>query len=439
MTPFSVLLELSQRERLTSDDFARALGAKEVKDAKPGQGVQKLSDGGGMFLQVAASGSKTGSKSWRYAFRLSGKQQLLTIGGYPSVSLADARSAHRAARWLVARGIHPLKFATEKIRATESEKRARAENSFAAVADRWMEATDSTLSPRTVKHRRAMLEKHIHPAIGDRPIGEIVRLELREVLVKIDTEAPVTAKHCRSYIGQIFEWAEDAEIVTANPTPRAKMLVNASSRAAVPRKALPLSKLGEFLVTLADAEKTDPLTKAALRLTLLTWGRTSEILGARWAELDLGAGVWVIPAARMKAREAHTVYLARQAVALLDGLERRAEHVFPNRRQPGEPMSRTALTEWRKRHGFAEIMEIHGLRAVASTWANEAGKYRPDVVEVALAHKEGDRVRRAYNRAQFAEELRKMWQDWADQCDRLEAMARAGNIVPLRSNTTAGR
>lgn len=433
MTPFSVLLNLSQTERLTSDDFSRALGAKEVKDTKASDGVQKLSDGGGMFLQVAVSGSK----SWRYAFRLSGKQQLLTIGSYPSVSLADARSAHRAARWLVARGIHPLTFANEKIQATESESRAREENSFAAVGDRWLAATDGTLSPRTVKHRRAMLEKHVFPSIGDRPIGEIVRLELRDLLVKIDAEAPVTAKHCRAYIGQIFEWAEDAEIVTTNPTPRARMLVNASRRVAVPRKALPLSKLGEFLVTLADAEKTDQLTKAAMRLVILTWGRTSEILGARWDELDLGAGVWVIPAARMKAREQHTVFLARQAVEILGCLERRGDHVFPNRRQPGEPMSRTALTEWRKRHGFAEIMEIHGLRAVASTWANEAGKYRPDVVEAALAHKEGDRVRRAYNRAKFTEELRGMWQDWADLCDRLESMARAGNVVPLRSNTAA--
>lgn len=433
LTPFAILLEKAESERLTSDDFPRALGAKEVKDARAGTKPQKVADGGGLHLYIAP----TGAKSWRYGYRLGGTHQTLTIGAYPSVSLANARAAHRAARWLVARGTHPLAFANAEIERRAAEQRAREEHSFRAVAQRWMEATDRTISVRTVRHRRAMLERHVLPVIGDRPIAELQRVELRGMLLAIDREAPVTATHCRTYINQIFAWAEDEEIVGANPTPKAKTLVRAASREVVPRKALPISKLGDFLRTLADAPKTDPQTKAALRLLVLTWCRTSEVIGARWDEIDLAAGVWVIPAGRMKAREAHTVYLSRQAVELIEGQGRAGEYVFPNRRKPGEPMNRMTATNWRKRHGFGEAMEIHGLRAVASTWANESGKYRPDVVEAALAHREGDRVRAAYNRAKFTEELRAMWQDWADACDRLEGIARAGNVVPLRSNTAA--
>jgi integrase len=230
----------------------------------------------------------------------------------------------------------------------------------------------------------------------------------------------------------MFEFAEDAELIDANPTPRAGVLVNASKRTEVPRKALPLSRLGEFLKTIEDAPETDPRTKAALRMLVMTWCRTSEVTGARWEEFDLDAGVWVIPAARMKGREEHRVFLSAQAVELLRELGPKASGpVFPNRRKPSESMHRMTLTAWRKRWGFADVMEIHGLRAMASTWANESGKYRPDVIEVALAHKEGDRVRAAYNRAQFADELRTLWQDWSNLCDQRLSIAKSENVVML--------
>ena len=157
-----------------------------------------------------------------------------------------------------------------------------------------------------------------------------------------------------------------------------------------------------------------------------------EVTGARWEEFDMEAGTWVIPAERMKGREEHRVFLSRQAVTLLRELgPKTIGPVFPNRRHPAQSMHRMTLTNWRKRWGFADVMEVHGLRAMASTWANEAGKYRPDVIEVALAHKEGDRVRAAYNRAQFGEELRALWQEWADLCDEKVALTRSVNVVIL--------
>lgn len=430
LTPLAVLLNMAEESRLTSDDFTRALSAAKVRSVKPGASPVKLADGGGLTLYIPPSGAKV----WRYRFRLAGKEQTLTIGAFPDVSLEHARIAHRAARWLVARGLPPLQHVEGAIDRAERESRARTENTFRHVADRWMRATEQNLASTTVKHRAAMLEKHVLTTLGDRPIGEIVRKELHELLTELDKTSPVTAKHCRGYIKQIFEFAEDAEIVQSNPTPRLGVLVNAAGRREVPRKALPLARLGEFLRTLEDAPETDPLTKAALKLLVLTWCRTSEVVGARWVEFDLDGAVWVIPAERMKAKEPHRVFLSRQAIELLRELRKvsTGEVLFPNRRRPSQSMSRMTLTNWRKRWGFADEMDMHGFRATASTWANESGKYRPDVIEVALAHREGDRVRAAYNRAHFAEELRQLWQGWSDVCDEKVRIARAQNVLPLR-------
>ena len=412
------LSRIASEQRLGSDDFARALSFAKVRALKtPGQHA----DGGGLVLHVSASVGK----SWRYRYRLDGAQQTLTLGQFPAVGLEDARIAHRAARWLVGRGIHPLAHIEAEARRERAEEESKTQNSFRAVASKWMTATESNLAERTVKHRAAMLEKHVFPKLGARPVSEITRKELRDLLTPLDQVSPVTARHCRGYIRQIFEYAEDHELVDSNPTPRAGVLVKAAGRTAVPRKALPLSRIGEFLKTLEDAPETDPRTKAALKLLVLTWCRTSEVTGARWEEMDLDAGLWVIPAERMKANEPHTVRLSRQAVALLRGQGPKSSGpVFPNRRKPSEPMHRMTLSNWRKRWGFADVMEVHGLRATASTWANEAG-HRPDVIEVALAHRESDRVRAAYNRADFADHARRLWQEWADLCDQKVKIARA--------------
>lgn len=414
-TAISVLLALADEQQLAADTFSRELNALRVKTAKhpPGKATY-LSDGGGLSLYI----SEAGAKSWRYRFRLSG-QQILTIGTYPEISLEAARRAHRAARYLVVRGEHPRAYVEQKNEQGKLQK-SRNANAFRTIAERWMLATAKNLSERTVKHRRAMLEKHVMSRIGDTPIAMLTRKVLQTILSEIDAEAPVTAKHCRGYISQIFEYAEDHELVDANPTPRAKALPNAASRRVVPRKAIAANKIGDFLIAIENAAETDPNTKLALKLLLYTWCRTSEVVGAKWNEVDLENNLWVIDGSRMKARETHTVRLSEQAAAIFiemnNDADEDAEYVFENRRNSGH-MCRMTLTNWRKRHGFADILDMHGLRATASTWANESGQYRSDVIEVALAHKESDRVRAAYNRAEFANELKVLWQDWANFCD----------------------
>lgn len=422
--PISILTSLVSQNGLTADNFRRELDAAKVRNAKANKIPLNLPDGGGLLLHITPAGSRI----WRYRFRLNGGQQILTIGNYPEISLSDARQAHRGARWLVERGTHPLEYINEEIDRIEAEERLQQMSTFAAVCKAWHQATEMSVSSRTAAHRKSMLEKHILPIIGKRPINEIKRRELADLLLPIDREFPVLARHCRQYVKMVFDWAIELELVQGNPTPASKILSNQKSHEAIPRKALPFKRMGEFLRTLSDAPDTDHLTKAALRLLILTWCRTSEVIGALWGEFDLATGTWLIPADRMKSNEPHTVYLSTQAIKILEELYQltgRGKFLFPNQRNPDDHMARTTLFQWRARHGFKNEMDIHGFRSVASTWANNSGRFRPDVVEVALAHKEADRIRAAYNRAQYIEELRALWQDWADALGVEEADTRA--------------
>jgi hypothetical protein len=257
-TPIFALLELASREKLTSDSFSRLLSAAKVKNTKPGIKPVKLADGGWLSLYVAVAGTK----AWRYSFRLGGKEQTLTLGNFPEVSLNHARQAHRAARWLVERGELPLAYVKAEIERLAAEKAKSDLGTFGAVTKAWLKATESALAARTVKHRQAMLGKYILPKLTDKAIGAITRKLLTELLAEIDQKTPETAKHCRIYVKQIFDYALDHELVVGNPTPQAKVLVNNASRKVMPRKALALSRLGDFLNTLDDAPDTDLRTKA---------------------------------------------------------------------------------------------------------------------------------------------------------------------------------
>lgn len=436
-TAYSILAAIAKNA--DDDPKARALNEKShalnslaVKNAK-GNGVpQQLPDGGGLLLFI----SPTGAKSWRYRFRIAGKGQTLTIGSYPEVGLADARKAHRGARWLVERGIHPKEHVDAEIARSKAANIAAEASTFRALWNQYNEATAPNLAPRTLYNRDSWMKKHILPIIGDKHVDQITRRELADMLTRIDRTYPATAKHCLGLVKQVLDAAADRDLIPGNPSPKASVLINQRGRKDKPHRALPVSRLGRFLVDLSNPPgRTDPLTKAALHLLVLTWVRSAEVVGAEWAEFDFDAAVWRIPAERMKGREPHTVYLSNQAVKLLRDLAllSHGRLLFPNRHRPGEAhMDRGTLRLLRDRMGYTDV-DIHGFRAVASTWANESGKFRPDVIEAALAHKEQDRIRAAYNRAQFTDELRTLWQAWADFMDEREAIERGLNVIQLET------
>jgi len=164
---------------------------------------------------------------------------------------------------------------------------------------------------------------------------------------------------------------------------------------------------------------------------LYTAARTGEIIGATWAEIDIAGALWVVPGVRMKGGEEHRVHLSARALAILEGMrELGSEYVFPSSRETDRAMSNMALLALVKRMKYSDRTTVHGIcRASFSTWANETGAARPDVIEVTLAHREGDRIRAAYNRSKFNAERRALLNAWADFINGKES----SNVIALRA------
>lgn len=398
----------------------------DLRNAKPQDKPYKLSDGEGMFLLV----NPNGSRYWRMKYRHAGKEKLLALGVYPETTLKEARKKRYEARKQLDSGIDPGE--TRK-----TEKRARllaAANSFEAVAKEWQGKQAHTWKPKHADDVLRRLEVNLFPHLGHRPIGEIEPPELLEAVRKIESRGAHDLAHrVLAVAGQVFRYgvatgrcARDSSAdLRGALTPH-----KAKHQAAVRPEDLPalLRKIDAY-----DQEAGDTLTRLALQLMAATFVRTSELIGAKWAEFDLKAAMWAIPAERMKMKTEHLVPLSRQARAILAELKPlsgRSEYLFPGRNRD-KPISNNTMLFALYRMGYKGKMTGHGFRAVASTIMNESGLFRPDVVERQLAHCERNEVRGAYNRAEYLPERRKLMQWWGDYLDKAKAGA---EVLPFKRN-----
>lgn len=397
------------------DSYARKLSDAQVRNAKPEAKPYKLTDGGGLFLLVQPNGAKL----WRYKFAVNGKEGLLAVGGYPDLSLSAARAAHREARTLVAAGQNPVKVRQEDRRLAEQEALRAKIGLFTSVVEQWRNVTDPRLAENSVKQRKREIEKYLVPEFGKAMIQNVRRIELANLLIKVEAKTPETARNLRNYLNGIFEHAISMGLIEANPVPPPKLM---KKRSAVPFAAMPVNQIPGFLRAV-DACSAEPTTKAAITLVVLTACRKNEVTGASWSEFDLDNGVWLVPADRMKNRRDHWVPLSRQALAVLRELKKtsQTELLFPNRRDATRPMANRSLNAMLERLGFTEDT-VHGFRSVFSTHFNGKGA-NPDVVERCLAHAPKDKVRAAYNRHPYQDERRAMLQEWADFIDTLRRPA----------------
>lgn len=242
---------------------------------------------------------------------------------------------------------------------------------------------------------------------------------------------PETTQRIRQRLDAVFEDAIFHKRATMNPAAavRRKMREAAPRRERGQYRALPYREAPAFMQALREAAG---VSARCLEFTVLTAARTGEALAAEWSEFDLDERTWTVPAAKMKAKEPHTVYLSTRAVEILQGMQGvDARYVFPSPLpgREGKPMSNMAMLVTLDRLGYRERTTVHGLaRATFSTWANETGAARPDVVEACLAHEEGNKVRAAYMRSKFNDERRELLQAWA------EFLARpAAQVIDLAS------
>lgn len=393
------------------------------------------SDGAGLYLQITPGGSGV-AKSWLYRFSLAGKRRDMGLGSLAAVGLAEARNAATEARKLVQRGIDPIEH-RRAVRAAVALEKAK-DVTFGDAATAYIEAHAS--SWRNDKHRkqwRSTIDTYAAPVIGRLAVGAIDTGLVLKVLEPIWQTKTETAQRLRGRIEAILDWAKtrgyrDGE----NPARWKGHLANLLAKPSKVRRvqhhpALPYSELPEFMAALRSQAGT---AARALEFTILTTARSGEALGARWAEIDLNAGTWSVPAERMKAGREHRVALSKAALAVLRAQQGDdPEFVFPGGRAR-HPLSNMAMVMVLRRMERADLT-VHGFRSTFRDWCAEQTAYPGEVAEMALAHVVGDKVEAAYRRGDMFEKRRRLAEDWARYC---AGRMGAGTVVALRGKTQTG-
>ena len=384
-----------------------------IRKAKPADKIQRLFDGGGLYLEITPAGSKL----WRQKYRIAGKEKRLAHGTYPEVSLAEARARREAARKLLANGIDP----GEQKKAEKAAGEERAANNFEAVAREWHGKFSPGWAASHSGKIMGRLENDLFPWIGNRPVAEIKAPELLRCLRRIENRGALeTAHRVLQNAGQVFRYAIATGRADRDPSADLRGALAPWKPQHYPAPTDPKA-VGELLRAI-DGYTGGNVVKAMLQLAPLVFVRPGELRQAEWAEIDLDAKEWSIPAHKMKMRETHLVPLSKQAVAILKDLQpltgNRA-HVFPGGHDPRKAMSENALNAALRRMGYDKTtMTAHGFRAIARTLLDEELGFRPDYIEHQLAHAVRDPNGRAYNRTSHLAERRKMMQAWADYLDR---------------------
>lgn len=388
----------------------------QCRNAKPTDKQQKLTDGGGLTLLVKPNGTKL----WQYRFKLAGKEGTYSIGEYPQVGLADARTAMAAAKAQVRAGTNP----NHAKQAERLANQAAGENTFKAIAEQWLATKKVNWAESTYKQCCTVMEGDVFPKIGKMAIRDVQPPHILSLVKDVEKRGAETlAILILQWVGAVFTHAGRHLLVESNPAAVLAGVVTKPktvhrkplTKADIARLSSELEKYGGSLQTIV-----------AVKMLLLTFVRTVELRMAKWSEFDLDAARWVVPAERMKKREAHIVPLSTQAVSLLRQLHQLTGdnpqgYIFPNTRRPKGCMAATTVNRALEYMGFAgKEHEVnfsgHGFRATASTMLNEMG-CRSEVIEMQLAHRERDKTRASYNRADYLPERAAMMQAWSDLMD----------------------
>ncbi len=391
-----------------------ALTDVAVRNAKPREKEYKLSDSSGLYLLVTPSGGKL----WRLKFRTDGREKKLALGAYPEIGLSDARKRRDEARELVAAGKDPSR---EKQQA-KHRARVSAANTFGEIAKEYIaKRRQEGLSTSTADKSEYYISR-LGPAFARLPVADIAAPDLLAALRPIEAKGNhETANRVLQLAGRVFRYAVATARLASDPSRDLRGALTA------PRSkhygAIVEAKRAGQLLRAIDGYEGQLVTKLALQLSPHVFVRPGELRHAAWEEIDLGAGLWIIPAEKMKMGKAHHVPLSRQSVDLfrqLHAITGPVGYAFPSIRTPSRPMSENTVNAGLRRLGFSgDEMTAHGFRAMASTLLNESGKWHPDAIERALAHGDEDRVRAAYHRGVHWAERVKMAQWWSDYLDQL--------------------
>ena len=392
----------------------------------------RFADAGGMYLQV----SPAGSKRWFLKYRIGGKEKQLALGGYPEMSLTAARKAREAAKLNKSEGRDPIQLRkVEKLRAITLDA-----DTFKVTALEWYEMKLSSWSSHYAIREKRNLEKDLFPHFAARRIGDIQPIELLAAVRTVEERGALDVAHrVLTTAGQVWRYAV--------ATGRAGRDVSADIKGALtPHHGKHFAaitdplKLGE-LIRIIRGYQGGPIVRAALQLAPVLFQRPGELRAAAWAEFDLDAALWTIPAARMKRRvegkkngDPHLVPLPTQAVEILRQLHKLTGHgtlLFPGERSHDRPISDNTLRAALLTLGYGpDKQSVHGFRATARTMLAEIHDVDPLVIEAQLAHAVKDANGRSYNRTTYLKHRATMMQQWADYLDKL---ARGADVIPFKA------
>lgn len=398
------------------------LNALQVKNlAKPGY----YCDGGGLYLQV----SKSGSKSWILRYTLAGKPREMGLGSFNAFTLGEARQRATAQRKLLSDGIDPVATRNSDLLA----RRMAEANiiTFDKAATKFIDANSSEW--RNAKHGeqwRNTLATYATPVIGKLPVSEITTAHVLRILEPIWSTKTETATRVRGRIEKVLDWAKVQGYRTGdNPATWRGHLQQALPKpskvtVAGHHAALPWLEIGAFMAALKAMHGDGA---RAMELIILTATRTNEVINATWNEFDLDVGLWVIPKERMKGFREHRVPLSESAIRILRALPHRDGFLFPGKGD--KPLSNMACLATLKRMDRADLT-VHGFRSTFRDWAAESTAYPRDVCEMALAHAIEDKSEAAYRRGDLIEKRRALMADWAVHCATVRT---PGDVVPIRA------
>ena len=362
--------------------------------------MNRRGDGNGLYLKV----KPTGARSWIQRLVIHGRRRDLGLGGFPLVSLREARDRAFVNRKRAREGGDP-----------QDGRRSRVGvPSFAEAAERvWKDNRPGWRNPQHAQDWMASLARHVLPYTGDKPVSSVSSADILDVLRRIWHARPATARRVRQRINTVMDWAVAMEYRADNPCARLGPVLGPQQDLVEHMRALPHGKVAGAIRKMWESGATPPV-KLAFEFLVLTAARSGEVRGARWDEIDLPARVWTVPAKRMKSKREHRIPLCGRAVEILEAAralgDGRGVLVFPS--QGGKPISITRLP--RMLHNLKVAAVPHGFRSSFRDWAAEETNHPREVVEAALAHVVTNQTEAAYARSDLFDRRRRLMQDWAD-------------------------
>ncbi|EIX9388574.1 tyrosine-type recombinase/integrase [Klebsiella pneumoniae] len=390
--------------------ITRPLTNNEILKAKPREKDFTLHDGDGLFLLVKTSGKKL----WRFRYQrpVSSSRTNLSLGSYPALTLAAARQIRDQHLATLAQGMDPQLLQEQ----ASEQRQIELDSIFSTVAANWFQIKSRSVTEDYAKDIWRSLDKDVFPEIGNMPVQEIKARTIVEALEPIKARGALeTVRRLVQRVNEIMIYAVNTGLIDANPVSGVGMAFEKPKKQNMP--TLRPEELPKLMRSLVMSNLSVP-TRCLIEWQLLTLVRPSEASGARWAEIDINAKLWTIPAERMKAKREHIVPLSSKALDVLHVMKPISSHrefIFPSRCDPKQPMNSQTANAALKRIGYGGKLVAHGMRSIASTAMNEFG-FNADVIEAALAHIDKNEVRRAYNRSVYLTQREELMEWWGEQC-----------------------